>query len=178
MIYTLAILVLKPQRCIERYEWRAMTDLEKDASYIYWKEIGNRMGIKDIPATLKDCDEWVEEFEKTNVYYYESNRICAETVTNMLLKKVPQFIQGFVRNVNASFLEERVRIAIGISPPPQWIANFVWFCFRIRCWVTQNFFLPRLQALDMRAGQSADGRFHSKTMGSEPWYIKDTTWNR
>jgi hypothetical protein len=31
-----------------------MTELEKVAIFVYWKEIGNRIGIKDIPDTLED----------------------------------------------------------------------------------------------------------------------------
>lgn len=178
MIHTLAMFVLEPQRWIETYEWRPMTSLEKDATYIYWKEIGNRMGMKDIPATLKDCEKWTEEFEKTNIYYCESNRICAECAMNMSLKNVPGFMRGFVRHVIASFLEENVRDAIGISSPPPWIANLVGFCFWTRGWLIQNLFLPRLAPLDMRAERSSDGRYHSKLLGPEPWYIKDTMWNR
>lgn len=178
MLHTLAMFVLEPQRWIETYEWRPMTDLEKHASYIYWKEIGNRMGMKDIPATLRDCEMWTEEFEKTNIYYSENNRICAECATKISLKSVPRFMHGFVRNVIASFLEEHVRAAIGISPPPLWIESLVQLCFWTRGWVIQNFFLPRFVALDMSAEKSADGRYHSKLMGPEPWYVKDTVWNR
>ena len=178
MIHTLAMFVLEPQRWIDRYEWRPMTNLEKNASYIYWKEIGNRMGIKDIPATLKDCEKWTCEFEKSNIYYCESNRICAECTIDMLLKNVPKFMHSFVRGVSASFLEEHVRIALGMSSPPPWIANLVWLFFSARGWAIQNLFLPRWRPLDMRAEQSSDGRFHSKSIGPEPWYIKDTMWNR
>jgi hypothetical protein len=31
-----------------------MTELEKVAIFAYWKEIGNRIGIKDIPDALED----------------------------------------------------------------------------------------------------------------------------
>lgn len=178
MIHTLAMFVLEPQRWIEKYEWRPMTQLEKDATYIYWKEIGNRMGIKDVPITLKDCEEWTEEFEKTNIYYCDSNRICAESTINMVLANVPKFMQGFARQVIASFFEDRVRDALGISPPPRWLATLVYLCLWARGWAIRNFFLPRLRALDVRAEKSANGRFHSKSMSVEPWYIEDTTWNR
>lgn len=178
MIHTLAMFVLEPQRWIEKYEWRPMTALEKDAVYIYWKEIGNRMGIEHIPATLKDCEVWTEEFEKTNMYYCESNMICAESAIRMILANLPAFLHGFARHIIASFFEERVRLALGFPPPPQWVARSVSFCLGARGWAVRNCFLPRLHALDGRAEESVNGRFHSKTMGPEPWYIEDTIWNR
>lgn len=38
-----------------------MTELEKVAIFIYWKEIGNRMGIRDIPNTLEELELWTAE---------------------------------------------------------------------------------------------------------------------
>lgn len=32
--------------------------LERTATFILWKEIGHRMGIKDIPETLDELEAW------------------------------------------------------------------------------------------------------------------------
>jgi hypothetical protein len=68
MIHTLAMFVLEPQRWIERYEWRPMAELEKVAAFIYWKEVGNRMGIKDIPQTLEALKTWVDDL-RMSIWY-------------------------------------------------------------------------------------------------------------
>jgi len=57
MLHTLALFVLEPMRWIERFEWRKMTKLEKVAVFVYWREIGYRMGMNDLPKTLEELED-------------------------------------------------------------------------------------------------------------------------
>jgi hypothetical protein len=43
MVHDLVMFLHELQREIEKYEWWPMMGLEKDASYIYWKEIGSQI---------------------------------------------------------------------------------------------------------------------------------------
>lgn len=178
MIHTLAMFILEPQRWIEKYEWRAMIELERVAAFVYWKEIGNRMGIKNIPATLEEMQAWVDEFEKTHMVYAETNRICAESTTNLFLRNVPSFMGGFVRKVAASFLEKRVRVATGTSEPPVWGPPLADSILHFRGWLIRHFFLPRFYAKDPLSIPDADGRLQRKEWLFEPWYIKSTRRNK
>lgn len=74
LLHTLAMFVLEPIRWLKEREWRPLTGLEKVAIFRYWKEIGNRMGITDIPDTLEELEIWTVEYEKTNVYFTKNNR--------------------------------------------------------------------------------------------------------
>ena len=178
MIHTMAMFVLEPQRWIERYEWRVMTELEKVASFIYWKEIGNRMGIKNIPQTLHELEAWTEDFESSHMVYAESNRQCAETTINMYLRNIPQFLRSFARNAASSLMEDRVRIAVGLPEPPSWISCIVISVLKSRGWIVRYFFFPRLYELDVLQPPGPNGRIQRNIYGFEPWYVKDTIWMR
>lgn len=178
MIHTMAMFVLEPQRWIERYEWRPMTELEKVASFIYWKEIGNRMGIKNIPQTLRELEAWTEDFESSHMVYADSNRVCAETTMNMYLRNVPKYLRNFARNAASSLLEDRVRIAVGLPDPPSWVPRVVMSILKTRGWILRYLFLPRLYEVDVLQRPGPDGRIQRDIYGFEPWYVKDTMWMR
>jgi hypothetical protein len=178
MIHTLAMFVLEPQKWIERYEWRAMTELEKVAAFVYWKEIGNRMGIKDIPGTLTELENWTEKFEEKHMVYCESNRICTESTVNLYLRNVPGFLKNSVRILVASLLEERVRIATGTPEPPWWAPRLVKSILCLRGWFIGNFFLPRWHEKDVMSRPGVDGRLQRDLYAFEPWYVKSTWWKK
>jgi hypothetical protein len=92
LLHTLAMFVLEPIRWLNDREWRPMTKLEKVAIFIYWKEIGNRMGIKDIPDTLEELETWTAEYTKKNVYFTKNNKMCAESTMRLCadLLSMPQ----------------------------------------------------------------------------------------
>lgn len=178
MIHTLAMFILEPQRWIERYEWRSMTKLEKVATFIYWKEIGNRMGIKDIPQTLEGLETWVEDFETEHMVYADSNRVCAETTINLYLRGIPGFLKTFTLNIANSLLEKRVRVAIGSPDPPLWASPVVILLLRFRALAIRYLILPRLCSKDVMSHPGLDGRLKRKIFAFEPWYVDNTAWNR
>lgn len=51
--YVLATFVVTPIRWTDRYGWRRMTAVERVASANYYRDLGHRMGIRDIPATWR-----------------------------------------------------------------------------------------------------------------------------
>jgi hypothetical protein len=178
MIHTLAMFVLEPHRWIEENEWRPMTELEKVATFVYWKEIGNRMGIIGIPETLEKLMAWVESFEQVHMIYTENNRICAETTMNMYLRNIPWFLREFVRDAANSLLEPRVRLALG-SPKPSWTAQkFASSILLGRRWIVGNLLLPRLYNKDVLAKPRSDGRLQRESFAFEPWYVKSSVLGR
>jgi hypothetical protein len=45
LLYTLSVFITEPITWVGKYEWRAMTDMEKCAIGTFWKSIGDAMGI-------------------------------------------------------------------------------------------------------------------------------------
>ncbi|KAF8827142.1 hypothetical protein HHX47_DHR5000982 [Lentinula edodes] len=58
-LYTLALFAFEPPKWARLYGWRALSPMEEEAFYIFWVEIGQRMGIRDIPETIKEFKHWV-----------------------------------------------------------------------------------------------------------------------
>ena len=174
LLHTLAMFVLEPIRWFNEREWRPMTELEKVAIYQYWKEIGNRMGIKDIPDTLEELKIWVVEFEKKSVYFTENNKRCADATIGLFLRDIPPFMRGFAQHAAVSLLEDRIRLALGYEKPPRWIAGLIETILQTRKLIIRHLFLPRLHELDPLAKPDSTGRLFRDVWAFEPWYVKAT----
>ncbi|OAL26642.1 hypothetical protein AYO20_09983 [Fonsecaea nubica] len=180
MLHTLGVNIMEGIRWVNTYEWRKLTYLEQVAMFVYWKEVGNRMGIKDIPPTLEKLAEWTEKYEQTAMVYSDNNRKCADVSVDFFLKHVSPPLRGFFRKVMMALLEERTRNALGYPAASRAIEIFVYRFFRLRAFVVRNLFLPRLRPIDPLAkADKKSGRLHPvKQQSIEPWYVKDTVWHK
>ncbi|KAK3935942.1 hypothetical protein QBC46DRAFT_396257 [Diplogelasinospora grovesii] len=181
-VHTLALFVLEPQLWIGRYEWRALTELEKVAYLIYWREIAHRMGFGDmVPETLEELEKWKAEYERTHLYFIPENRIVTDASVELFLRGTPKFLHGFMRKLFVSFIDEKdVRLALGYPDPPAWATLLTTAFFRVRGFVIRHLFLPRLDKLEPLGKPGGNGRIcrSSLNIAFEPWYVADSWYNR
>ncbi|KAL2787359.1 hypothetical protein BJX66DRAFT_286356 [Aspergillus keveii] len=175
MIHTFALFVLEPLRWIERFEWRPLLQVERVAVFVYWREIAMRMGMVGVPATIDELGGWVEEYEKTHMYFAESNVACVEATLGLYVRFLPKVLQGFGKWVGAALIEPRVRPLVGVAEPPQWVVGLVEGVLDVRAWVIRMLFLPRFKAVDASGEVDAKtGRVRRKVYAFEPWYVSET----
>ncbi|OAL51186.1 hypothetical protein IQ07DRAFT_586730 [Pyrenochaeta sp. DS3sAY3a] len=178
MISTLCLFVLEPIHWIEKYEWRPMTDIEKTAFFVYWREIGSRMGIEGMPETLDELEVWNENFLSEHVYYADSNKKVADATLDLYSRDLPAFLRPVLRDMASAFLDERTRVALGWKSP-HWIYPIVvHLFFKFRAFAIQHFFLPRFVPAVELPKPSADGRLYRKQYNFEPWYMPETVWTK
>jgi hypothetical protein len=178
MLYTyipsLTEIVLEPIRWFEKYEWRAMTTLEKNAIYTYWKEIGSRMGISDLPATVGDLEIWEKEYAKENMYFTSNNKTCADATLGLFIRDLPSFMQGWVKKAAISLFDDQVRNALGYERSPMYISFLVTAIFKTRGFLLRHFYLPRFSELNPLPKLDEKDRLHRTMWAFEPWYIQDS----
>jgi hypothetical protein len=177
MLHTLSLFIMEPITWIDRYGWRPLSELERVARFVFWKEIGRRMGIQDIPQSIEDLQEWVEEYEKHAMVYAESNKMCADTTMDLFLRNVPSWAHGAMKNMARSFMEDKVLQAVGWPRAPRWINFLDDIFFKVRGQVIRYLFLPRYSPLELFE-PSEDGRIYRGFYGFEPWYMKQGVWTR
>ncbi|KAJ8701444.1 hypothetical protein PTI98_000225 [Pleurotus ostreatus] len=72
-LYTLSLYILEYLRWTDKYGWRQLSALEKQALLMFWSEIGRRLEIQDIPETLNEMRDWVKSYEQTRRCQAKSN---------------------------------------------------------------------------------------------------------
>lgn len=128
MLFTLSLFALEPIRWIEKYEWRALQDFEQCALGVFWKSIGDAMGIsyeklgsaeegwKDGLHWLEDLAEWSERYEKLNMLPHTDNRQTANETVAILLWGVPRWLRPFGERTVSALMDDRLRTAMMYDP--------------------------------------------------------------
>ncbi len=132
-LYTLSTFILEPIRWNEKYGRRPLTETERQAGYYFWREIGRRMGIRDIPESLAAFDQFNRDFEAAEFRYSPDNEIIALATRNLFLS---WFLPKSLRWVGAPFihalLDDRLLGAVGLKPAPRWMQAVVRGAVRLR----------------------------------------------
>ncbi|MDR9391104.1 MAG: oxygenase MpaB family protein [Trueperaceae bacterium] len=123
--YTLALFVLEPIRWNARFGWRRLTDVERLASFHFWREVGRRMAIPDLPDTLEALIDEADAFEAREVRYDPANRALLDATLGEVLRRAPggAWTRGPVARRAAAWsvaalVGPRHRDALGLPRPP------------------------------------------------------------
>jgi hypothetical protein len=183
MVYTLSLFILEPIRWIKKYEWRTLSSIEEQARFFYYKELGIRMGIKNIPLTLIDFEKWSNNYEVKNMIYSKDNQICGEATLALMITQFPKCMQNIVRKALLSLIDERLRLSMGFEKAPIWMKYLTRFLFYIRAFLLCYCTLPRIYPDDYGQGPiscplNKYGRYQRTKYLFEPWYVVETWWGK
>jgi hypothetical protein len=132
-LYTLSTFVFEPMRWIDRFGWRAYTAHERIATFTYWVEIGRRMNIRDLPATLEEFEAFNIAFERANFRYAPPNaRIACATRDLLLGMYLPRPLWPLGKPLVAALIDEPLLRAVGFSAPPAWLRRLAGAALRLK----------------------------------------------
>jgi hypothetical protein len=120
-LYVLSAFVLEPGRWVDRYGWRALTPVERQAGFLFWREVGERMGIRDEDGALADYESfarWSEEFEAAELRYARSNAAIGAVTRDLFVRwYLPPRLRPLGEHAVHALLDERVLDAFGFPHP-------------------------------------------------------------
>ncbi|MFM7313577.1 MAG: oxygenase MpaB family protein, partial [Cyanobium sp.] len=120
-LYVLSGFVAEPIRWLERYGWRPLTLAEQQALFRFWRHVGGRMGIAELPATLEQLLALNQRVEATVFAAAASNRRVADATLEMLLADWPAFLRRPLAGLLRGVLPEAVTTTLGWSAAPAWL---------------------------------------------------------
>jgi hypothetical protein len=158
-LYTLSVFVCEPIRWIDRFEWRKLTQRERDGLYVFWREIGIRMGIKNIPPSVDAFLAFNEEYEAKHMKFAPSNRTVANATIDLFLSLVPlPALRDAGDAVVRSFMDQRLCKTFGLAPAPEWVHTFIVTLLKVRAFVVRHLFLPRAKLNRRTPERPMDGK--------------------
>ncbi|KAF8346341.1 hypothetical protein F5887DRAFT_108569 [Amanita rubescens] len=181
-LFTLSLFILEPIAWAEKYGWRSLSPLEKQALFIFWVEIGRRMDIKDIPNSLDNLEEWAMSYQMEKMDPCKANKIIADSTMNEVLYPVPNFfgLKQLGRNIIAAALDGDVRTALMMPEPPPYLRTVIDWILSSTAFVQRCFMIPRwksrtivpLECPKIQQGQSV--RLYPNRHTSKPWYKRES----
>jgi hypothetical protein len=195
MLYTLSLFALEPIRWTRDLEWRQLTDLERCASGVYWKNLGEAM---DIPYSrlrsaadgwttglewLNELEAWSEQYEALHMVPSPANKTLALATMDMGLTNIPAFLKPLSVSLATALLSPRLRRAMVLEEPRQWVHLLLSLVISARKLILKHLLLPRPQFMRVSFFSEADpktGKYFFEQYIGHPWYIKPTfrrRWN-
>jgi hypothetical protein len=116
-LYVLSTFVYEPIRWIDRYGWRSTCRNERLAFYWFWRHIGDRMGIRDIPPSYEAFESWAAAYERQTFRYTESNRKIGEATRDLFAGWYPGVFAPVVHRSIYALLDDPMLEAFGFPAP-------------------------------------------------------------
>ena len=86
----LATFIFYPINWINRYGWRKLIPAEEQAFFLFFREVGQRMNLTDIPETIEELKAFTEVYEAEHFRYADSNRHVADSTVRIVEGWVPK----------------------------------------------------------------------------------------
>ncbi|WP_299065145.1 oxygenase MpaB family protein [Accumulibacter sp.] len=120
-LYVLSTFVFEPIRWNERFGWRRMSESEKFAWFWFWRQVGERMQIRDIPEAYDEFERYGRDYEAANFRYTDSNQRVALATRELFAGWFPALLRPLVRRGIHALLDPSLLAAFDLRPAPRWM---------------------------------------------------------
>jgi hypothetical protein len=117
MRYVLATFVVVPQRWLNDFGWRQLTDGELRASVNYFRMLGKHMAIKDIPETYDEFMHLMDDYERAHFAYDEGGRKVADATLELMKGFYPKPAAGLLDVFSRAVMDQPLLEAFRYDDP-------------------------------------------------------------
>jgi mpaB/rubber oxygenase-like protein len=116
-LYVLSTFIYEPIRWNARFGWRPMCERERLAMFHFWREVGLRMGIRDIPADYPELEHYNIDYERRHYRYTETNARVGAATVELFASWFPHPSRPLVRRAIYALLAEALIDGFGFPHP-------------------------------------------------------------
>jgi mpaB/rubber oxygenase-like protein len=116
-LYVLSTFIYEPVRWIDRFGWRPTCGNERLGYYVFWREIGRRMGITNIPESYEAFEAWSRAYEHAQFRFAETNQRVGAATRDLFASWFPRLFAPIVHYSIYALLDERTIAAFGFPRP-------------------------------------------------------------
>lgn len=154
MLYVLSTFVVEPVHWLERFGKRAMTALETEASVLYYRALGTKMGITDMPADFTAFEALHRDYEAQHFRFAPSNAEIGCLTRDLLLSMhVPGKLVPLCRPAVHALCDPPLREAMGFQSPPPWLERSLVVGLKARAYVLRFWPVRRHPRLITKRGR-------------------------
>ena len=130
--YVLSTFIYEPIRWNARFGWRRMCETERLAFFHFWRQVGERMGIKDIPADYAAFERYNIDYEIRHFRRTDASRRVGAATIEMFASWFPRFLRPLVRRSMYAIMDDPVIDGFGFPKPSPAMRAFVTAALRLR----------------------------------------------
>jgi len=131
-LYVLSTFIYEPVRWIDRFCWRRLCENERLGYYFFWREVGTRMGIRDIPPSYAEFERWSLDYERRCFRFADTNQRIGSATRDLFASWFPRTFAPLVHYGIYAVLEDPMLEAFGFPKPLPIMRSFVRGALRAR----------------------------------------------
>jgi hypothetical protein len=139
-LYVLSTFVFEPLRWIDRYGWRPLTQAERQANFLFWRGVGERMKITGLPDDFAEFERFNRAYEAEQFRPTPGARRVAEATMGLFASWAGP-LQALVPPIIRATLDAPLLRALELPPAKPWLQSLVTTALRVRGQVAH--FIPR-----------------------------------
>ncbi|MFE0100561.1 oxygenase MpaB family protein [Streptomyces sp. NPDC059009] len=117
MRYVLSTFVVTPKRWIDTYAWRRLSRHEAVASAVYYRTLGQHMGIKEIPGSYEEFEDCLDSYEEAHFAWDEGARKVSDATLDLMGSWYPSPLAPVLRTAILALLDDSLLRAFRYEPP-------------------------------------------------------------
>ncbi|MER5304294.1 oxygenase MpaB family protein [Streptomyces lasiicapitis] len=120
MRYVLCTFVVTPKRWIDTYGWRRLSRHEAVASAVYYRTLGQHLGITAIPGSYEEFAECLDAYEEAYFGWDEGEgaRRVSDATIDLMASWYPRPLAPVLRAATVALLDDSLVKAFRYEPPP------------------------------------------------------------
>jgi hypothetical protein len=116
-LYVLSTFIFEPIRWIDAFCWRKTSEHERLGFYFFWREVGSRMGLREIPPSYDAFERWAADYERAQFRFTESNQRIGGATRDLFASWFPKPFAPLVHHGIYALLDDAMLEAFGFSKP-------------------------------------------------------------
>jgi hypothetical protein len=136
--YVIAAFTVVPMRWIDKRGWRPLLPAEREASATFYRELGRRMNIPDLPADYAAAAALLDAYETRNLAPSPAGKQLMDITQQFLVRKLPARLQRLGPTVTSALLDDPpLTQALGLPSPPRGGRTIVDLAYTVRNTITR-----------------------------------------
>lgn len=117
-LYVLSTFVFEPVRWNARFGWRPLSAVEREAGFLFWREVGARMGIQGIPESFAAFEAFNQAYEREHFRHTAKNAAVARATMELFCSwYLPRPLWPLGERAVRAILDEPLLDALGLAHP-------------------------------------------------------------
>lgn len=116
-LYVLGCLVVIPTRWLQRYGWRHPCCHERQATYLFYRELGRRMGITGIPDSYEAFETWFDAHDAAHLKPNDDAAAIERATRMLMLTRIPKPFAPLGNALVSAMYDAPLRRATRVDAP-------------------------------------------------------------
>jgi len=106
--------------------------VEKAASAEFYRQMGEHMGLVDIPGDYEGFARYLGDYESRRFTYTEAANQLMKATTDLMALRFPPALHKHVQALTSTMMDASMRRALGVPAPPVGLTTLVRVLFRVK----------------------------------------------